>query len=81
MDYCQVKGNSSRASQFPIRYMGTGTQDVCSYTIGRVRLCVYIDLATCCIGLGSVLLAAANAKEPPPQVMVWPVSGQPVVAF
>ena len=38
-------------------------------------------LAICCIGLGCVLLTAASAKEPSPQVIVWPVSGQPVVRF
>ncbi len=36
-------------------------------------------LAIWCIGL--VIFAAANAKEPPSQVIVWPVSGQPVVRF
>jgi len=36
-------------------------------------------LAIWCIGF--VLLAAASAKEPPAQVMVWPPSGPPVVRF
>ncbi len=40
-------------------------------------------LATWCFGLviGLVLFAATNAKEPPPQVIVWPASGQPVLRF
>src|SRR5713226_9044805 len=40
-------------------------------------------LANWCIGLGIglILFAAGNAKEPPPQVIVWPASGQPVVRF
>jgi len=36
-------------------------------------------LAIWCIGF--VLLAAASAKEPSAQVMVWPPSGPPVVRF
>lgn len=31
--------------------------------------------------LGSVLLATASAKEAPPQILVWPTSGAPVVRF
>jgi hypothetical protein len=31
--------------------------------------------------LGLVLFATASAKEPPPQVLVWPSSGAPVVRF
>jgi len=36
-------------------------------------------LAMWCIGF--VLFAAASAKEPPAQVIVWPASGPPVVRF
>jgi hypothetical protein len=38
-------------------------------------------LATWRICLGLLILAAASAKEPPPLVIVWPSSGQPVVRF
>jgi hypothetical protein len=31
--------------------------------------------------IGLVLFAAANAKEPPPLIIVWPALGQPVVRF
>jgi hypothetical protein len=40
-------------------------------------------LATRCFGLAIclVLFASTNAKELPPQVIVWPASGQPVLRF
>jgi len=40
-------------------------------------------LATWCFGLviSLVLFASTNAKELPPQVIVWPASGQPVLRF
>jgi hypothetical protein len=38
-------------------------------------------LAAWCIFLGLLNLAVASAKEPPPLVIVWPSSGQPVVRF
>jgi hypothetical protein len=38
-------------------------------------------LATWCVSLGLLILAVASAKEPPPLVIVWPSSGQPVVRF
>jgi len=45
-------------------------------------MCSY-KLAPWCIALGIVLVlfTAIDAKETPPQVIVWPASGKPVLRF
>lgn len=38
-------------------------------------------LTICFLALSLIFFATANAKEPPPQVIVWPSSGPPVLRF